>query len=390
MALECHNPYFKNKVYWIVFPTKAQAKDAIWKDPGMLFKAFTPQMIERQNEVEMTLYLKSGSILILKGADDPDSLRGAGPFGIGFDEFDTMKPEVWQITEPIVRANGGWAWFLGTPKGKQNLFNLHQYAIQNIDPEWKSWLLKASQSGVISDTELTALKRSMSQAYYNQEMECEFLEGAGSVFRGVRDIMIAEPQAPIPEHLYVMGVDLAKVQDWTVISVYDRATNYQVFQDRFQKIEWPYQKEKIRTIAKHYNDALVVIDATGLGDPIADDLSRSGCIVEPFKISEQSKKDIIEKLSIWIEQRKIQMLPIDQTAIEFDNFSYELGPTGKVRYGAPNGFNDDIVMSHALAISSLNPIYRDRPLKIKTPLQSFYESKKRQFNSDQEQGEIFF
>jgi hypothetical protein len=357
MAIECHNPYIKNKVYWIVFPTKAQAKEAIWKDPSMLFRAFPREMIDRQNEVEMTLYLKSGSILILKGADDPESLRGAGPYGIGFDEFDDMKPEAWGITEPIIRANGGWAWFLGTPKGKSNLWNLHQRSLSG-DPEWSSYLLKASTSKVIAEHELQALRRSLNQALYNQELECEFLEGEASVFRGVREIMTATPEEPQDGHHYVIGCDLAKVRDYTVMAVYDRQTNKQVYQSRFNTIEWPYQKQKIRAIAEHYNHALVIIDATGVGDPVADDLLRSGVAVEPFKFTQESKKDIVEKLSIWIEQKKIEMLPIDETAFEFDNFAYEMLPGGKLRYSAPDGYNDDIVTAHALAVSSLQPVYK--------------------------------
>ena len=41
-----------------------------------------------------------------------------------------------------------------------------------------------------------------------------------------------------------MGVDLAKYQDYTVIAVYDRANNSQVYQDRFNKLDWLLSKEK--------------------------------------------------------------------------------------------------------------------------------------------------
>src|SRR3990167_5960108 len=54
VALEAHNPYIKNKVYWIVFPTYAEAKDAIWKDPSMLFRVIPKELVARQNEVELT------------------------------------------------------------------------------------------------------------------------------------------------------------------------------------------------------------------------------------------------------------------------------------------------------------------------------------------------
>jgi hypothetical protein len=52
------------------------------------------------------------------------------------------------------------------------------------------------------------------------------------------------------------------------------------------------------------------------------------------------------------------MLPIEETTFEFDNFAYELLPGGKLKYSAPDGYNDDIVMAHALAVSSLQPIIK--------------------------------
>jgi hypothetical protein len=370
IKLEAHN--VRNKIYWIVFPTKTQAKEAIWKDPNMLFRIIPPYLIERQNEIELTLYLKCGSIIILKGADEPDSLRGNDPYGIGFDEFDTMKYEAWQVLEPVIRANGGWAWFIGTFKGKTNLWSLVQKGREGL-AEWKSWVLKASESKVIPDDQLAELRKSMSAAYYNQEMECEPLEGEGAVFRGVRAIATAIPHQPLKGHYYVMGVDLAKYTDFTVITVYDRQTNQQVYQDRFQTIEWPFQKKRIKSISDHYNQALVILDSTGLGDPIYDDLARAGVPIEGFKFTQQTKKDLVEKLSIYIEQKRIRILPIEETLTEFDNFVYEMGPTGQMRYGALPGFHDDIVISHGLAIWNLNPIYKETVEKPKTLIQTEYE-----------------
>jgi len=357
VALEAFNPHLKNKVYWIVFPTYAEAKDAVWKDPNMLFRVIPKELVARQNEVELTLYLHSGSIICLKGADHPDTLRGAGPYGVILDEFATMKYEAWGVIEPVLRANGGWAWFIGTPKGKNHLYDMYNKG-QGVNPEWRSWLLRASTSGIIAKEQLEEAKISMRQDLFNQEWECEFLEGEASVFRGVAEVMDSRPQKPIQGHLYVIGVDLAKVRDYTVLAVYDRTTNCQVYQDRFNTIEWPYQKEKIKEIARHYNNALVMLDATGLGDPIADDLIRAGIAVEPVKITEQTKKDLIEKLSIWIEQRKIKILPVEETRFELENFSYEIGPTGRIRYGAQEGYNDDIVIAHALAVWSLQPLVK--------------------------------
>ena len=170
--------------YWHLFPTYREAKDAIWRDPHMLFGCIPEHFIEKKNEAELIVYLKNGSFIQLMGADNPDRLRGAGPLGIVLDEYDTMKADVWPTVQPILRANGGWAWFVGTPKGKGKLYDFYNLG-QSGDPEWQSWLLKASESGIIKTDELMNSRKSMSQALFNQEFECEFLEGEGSVFRSV-------------------------------------------------------------------------------------------------------------------------------------------------------------------------------------------------------------
>jgi len=348
----------------------------------MLFNIIPKEFISRTNESELIVYFRNGSIYQLKGADDPDALRGAGPKGLVLDEFAKIKPDAWMVLEPILRQNMGWAWFIGTPKGRNHLYDF--YMRGNTDssaynPEWKSWLLKASTSGIIDPKQLEESRKTMTVGDFNQEWECEFLEGQGQVFRGVRDVTISVPKKPEPGHFYVMGVDLAKVTDFTVLCVYDRATNFQVYQDRFQTLEWPFQKKKIGETARFYNNALTVIDATGLGDPIADDLARDRIAVEPFKISEQSKKELVEKLSIWIDQQKIKIIPTKETFEEFDNFSYEIGITGKIRYGAKPPHHDDIVMAHALAVWGLNPIVPVIREGVLPKIKVEYERQKRKY-----------
>jgi phage FluMu gp28-like protein len=185
--------------------------------------------------------------------------------------------------------------------------------------------------------------------------------------------------------LYVIGCDLAKVQDFTVLSVYDRTNNCQVYQARFNKLEWPYQKSKIKELSKQYNNALVMLDATGLGDPIADDLLRDGVPVEPIHLTNEQKKQMIEKLANWIELGHIKMLQLDETIQEFNNFTYDVSEkTGRIFYNAPLGFHDDIVISHALAIWSLQPILKRKEEPKLTVIQRDFYEKRRAIQDDQD------
>jgi hypothetical protein len=347
----------------------------------MLFNIIPKELIAKTNEQELVVYFKNGSVLQLKGADEPDTLRGAGPYGLVLDEFADMKFEAWQVLEPIVRANGGWVWFIGTPKGRNHLYSFYLRG-QEGHHEWKSYILKASESGVIPMDQLEESKRTTTVDIFNQEYECAFLEGEGQVFRGVRQVMVGQPRAPQQHHMYVMGVDLAKSQDWTVIRVYDQEDNHLVYSARFQHLEWPIQKGKIKAIADHYNKALVAIDATGLGDPIADDLSRAGVAIEPVKISQPVKQELIEKLGIWIEQKKFTMFYQEYSLFEYENFSYKRGPTGRYQYGAPDGYHDDVVIADALAIRMLSPLMVSATAKEPTPTQIAFIRARQRYERD--------
>lgn len=277
-----------------------------------------------------------------------------------------IKPMLWDKNARVVVA--------GTPKGQGIFQQLYLRGLDPLQKNYKSFKFSSFDNPYVPHDLVMEDIKSMPERVVRQEIYAEFLDDNGVVFRGVRQIATLEPQEPVQGHLYVMGVDLAKVQDFTVISVYDRTNNHQVYQMRFNKLEWPYQKERIKEVCLKYNRALIMIDATGLGDPIADDLAREGLPVEPFKLTNESKKQIIEKLANWIELLNIKMLQLEETVNEFNSFTYDITSKGRVSYNAPTGFNDDIVVSHALAIWSLQPLYKEKQKKELSPIaKDFYE-----------------
>jgi hypothetical protein len=90
------------------------------------------------------------------------------------------------------------------------------------------------------------------------------------------------------------------------------------------------------------------IDATGLGDPIVEDLQRVLPNIKGFKYTSQSKQQLIEGLVIEIQQNLI-FFPEHPYGNELENFEFEYTRTG-VKYSAPSGMNDDAVNSIALAV----------------------------------------
>jgi len=369
--------------YWIIFPFLDEGRDTVWN--GVLFKVIPEDLIEKKNENYMSVKFKNGSYLRLKGADHPDSLRGPNVVGVIFDEFAKQKLEAWQIVSPMITATKGWAWFVSTPIGKNHLYDYFNRGKSLTNPQWKSWYLKATDSHLVEQSELDREYNELGPDQFSQEYLCAWLEGAGQVFRGVSRILTAIPQQPNPNHLYVIGCDIAKQQDWTVMCVFDRTNNMQVFQERFQKVDWPLQAERITEISKHYNNAIVMLDQTGIGDPMHDQLGRMSVPVTGIQITETQKRMMIDKLRTWIENRWFSILNIKETIEELGDYSYKQGITGKMTYSAPSGRHDDIVISLALAVWELTPVMSKEPIQLEpNALQSFKQGLLSRLGGDDE------
>lgn len=362
---------------FIVSALKKQFKQGLWVDTvnvnidRYIERYFIPYL--NKLPAHMWSWKKQAKIIQIhdsyidfRSAESPENIEG-----FGYDKFflneagiilndsylwnNAIKPMLWEF--PNTSGVIG-----GTPKGKNVFYELAMRGMDPEQPDYEYFHFTSFDNPFIDTSLIKQDIASMPERVVQQEIYAQFLDDTGVVFRNVKNVATATPQKPIVGHLYVMGVDLAKVQDWTVITVYDRKNNKQVYQDRFKELEWPFQKKKIASVSRHYNNALVVLDATGLGDPVADDLLRSGVSVEPFKLSNPSKKEIIENLSIYIEQGNISILNIAETIAEFNAFTYDVSNSGRVTYGAPVGFHDDIVIAHALAVNALHPLVaKDEP-----------------------------
>ncbi len=290
--------------------------------------------------------------------------------------YNAIQPMLWDDKCRVVIG--------GTPKGKGLFYTLYQRGLDQNQPNFKSMTFSSFDNPYVPEALIREDMKALPQRVIDQEIYAKFLEDTGVVFRDVQRVATLTPQQPIEGHLYVMGCDLAKVQDYTVISVFDRKTNNQVFQMQFNQLEWPTIKTRIQEVARKYNNALVYLDSTGVGSPIYDDLSRAGVPIEPVHFTNEIKKQMIEKLSNWIELQEIHLLNIPETINEFNSFTYDYSEkTGRIMYNAPQGFHDDIVTSIGLACWGLNPIIKRQVEPTMTLIQrDLYEKKKAQANQE--------
>lgn len=320
----------------------------------------------------------NGSYIDFRSADTPETMEGFGydkafinEAGIVLKDVylweNAIQPMFWDYKEAQIVIGG-------TPKGMGKFYELCERGKDPEQPGFEFFTFTSFDNPYINTDAISEDMKNMPERVIQQEIYAQFLEDTGVVFRGFMSIMDAIPVEPIVGHVYIMGVDLARVQDYTVLAVYDMTNNKQVYQARFNQLDWSMQKNRIADTAKHFNTATIVIDATGVGDPIVEDLARMSLPMDPIKFTNESKKQMIEKLASWIETKRIHMINIPETVRELTNFTYDISEqTGRVRYEAPAGFHDDIVMAHALAVWRLLPIYREKAERPKTLIQEHYE-----------------
>ena len=175
---------------WYVAPTYQMARDIMWDD---LKSSIPREWIRKVNETRMQITLMNGSIIHLKGADKPDTLRGVGLHFVVIDEAQDIKAETWEeVLQPTLATTNGHALFIGTPKAFNWLYDkfmMGQAGDTVLDPrgrvvrnDWKSWQFPTITSPFIPRKEIEARRRDMDPRSFRQEFEASFESMSGRVY----------------------------------------------------------------------------------------------------------------------------------------------------------------------------------------------------------------
>jgi hypothetical protein len=189
-----HQLTIEHGVYYIA-PTFDQGKRVMWpKLKQLLGYERTGGFIRNENVNEGWLELLNGRKIYVKGAEDPERLRGIGLSYVVLDEYADMKANVWsEIIRPALMDVEGSALFIGTPKGKNHFYQLFMGALEKpVDPrtnsnehwqEWEAFHFKSMDNPFLRRTELSAIQAdpNMTREALRQELDASFLSGGGKV-----------------------------------------------------------------------------------------------------------------------------------------------------------------------------------------------------------------
>jgi phage FluMu gp28-like protein len=260
------------------------------------------------------------------------------------DEASRCREESWHAIRSTLTATEGPIRLIGNVKGRKNFFYRGCRAAQQGKDGHAYHKLTAQDAidaGVLTAEEVLDAEASLPALVFRELYYAEPSDDGGNPF-GLDAIDtcvgIMSDDRPV-----CFGVDLAKSIDFNaVIGLDERA---RVCRFEHWQSDWGLTRIRLQDVLK-FTPSL--IDSTGVGDPIVEDLQRTAGNIEGFKFSSLSKQQLMEGLAAAIQRGQVKF-PEGPISEELREFGYEYTRTG-VRYSAPEGLHDDCVCALALAV----------------------------------------
>lgn len=252
---------FKQGRYFIVFKTYKQAHEVVWRQyiplipKEIIFKTNEQDLLIEFHYLENTKFTLPGgeeiiinhdkslprSTLQLLGSDQADSHRGFKANGIIFDEYADQDPKKWSaVYEPMFTTTGGWAIFMGTPRGYNHFYDLIQFAKE--DDSWfyqeATWRDSPYVSKEAIEQARSDAEKKGTLSTFLQEYELEFRSVQGAVYPTLnRKIHVVKP-SEIPEELSIYaGIDFGYHTTACIFVGVDKDQNYWIFDEVYGKQE---------------------------------------------------------------------------------------------------------------------------------------------------------
>lgn len=195
-----------NRTVWYVAPSYRMAKGIVWRK--LKHRLQDLRWTEKVNESELTIYLKNGSEISLKGAENADSLRGRAIDFLVMDEFADIDSEAfYEVLRPTLADTQGHALFTGTPKGIGN-WSYDLFQMPKEDPEhWASYQFTTLQGGFVSESEINEARNLLDARTFQQEFEATFTTAGNRVWYAFDRLHNVRPSPSNALDVLYVGMD---------------------------------------------------------------------------------------------------------------------------------------------------------------------------------------
>jgi phage FluMu gp28-like protein len=196
---------------------------------------------------------------------------------------------------------------------------------------------------------------SLPETIYKQEILAEFIDDGGEVFSNLKlnCTLTSYPQMMVDKKYYA-GLDFGRQNDYTVLTILNSEGEMVDFYRERQK-SWDIIISEVVNKLKKWRPVCFA-EVNSIGDVLFENIRKQYPSIQPFVTNNESKQNLIEDLIMCLNEEKLKLPSSELNADlykELSVFTYEYSPkTRKVKYGSPNGFHDDTVISLALAYHS--------------------------------------
>lgn len=303
---------------------------------------------------DRTITTNRGGFLGIFSGDNIDSIRGEAFHLVVIDEAARIPETAWpDAIMPTLADYGGDAILISTPKGKNWFYHEWLRGVER-NADIASWTAPTGANpnpNIRRAFEL--VKERVPADTYKQEWLAEFVD-AGAVFRNIAACMHAPSIADTAHHaghILVAGLDWGKQNDFTAISVGCVNCRVEVARDRFNQIDYHFQRGRLRALYDRWRPIAILAEANSIGEPNIEELQREGLPVYPFVTTAQSKPPLVENLALALERTEWQFQADKVWTTELEAFERTISPkTGRSQYGASEGGHDDTVIGRCLMV----------------------------------------
>lgn len=169
-----------NKLIWYVTSSYRAAKMIVWKE--LKNRMLDLRWVSKINESELSIRLKNGSEICLKGSENAQQLRGVSLSYCVIDEAAQVSPDVFaEVIRPALADQQGGALFITTPLGKSNwTYDLYRQA-QQSPAQWDAYQFTTADGGFVTESEIQAARADMSERQFRQEFLATWEDAASRI-----------------------------------------------------------------------------------------------------------------------------------------------------------------------------------------------------------------
>ncbi len=309
-----------------------------------LLKILPEQLIQVENRTDLIIQLITGGSIKFMSGESLERFRGYKFHFAVIDEashISNLKEAWYSSMRPTLSDYEGGALFISTPRGKEFFYSLFLKGNDPIETEYESFHFSSDTNPYFPKEEFEAARKSLPEFEFRQEYLAIPGENSNNPF-GVDNINQNITHTLSSGMTVVYGIDFGKVNDSTVITGLD-INGHTTYFDRFL-LPWELTKNKVEQLPK---DILKVVDSTGVGDVLLEDLLSTCSNISGFKFTGESKPKIVYELIRAVERGEVKYN--QTTADEMMVFEYSYSSTGHIKFGAQSGYHDDCIMSLAIA-----------------------------------------